>query len=149
MLDRSYIGHVFDPVSVEVETGQLKFFAKATGETDPVYFDEEKARLAGHPTLPAPPTFLFSLGLLAPTRTPYPVLDLLAVDIGKVLHGEQRFTYSGQIYAGDVITRSQRIVDIYEKKGGALEFIVDEVAAVNQRGQAVGTTTTVTVVRNG
>lgn len=147
MLDRSFIGHTFDPVSIEVEKGQLKFFAKATGENNPVYSDEATAKAAGHPALPAPPTFLFSLGLMGPE--PYPVLSLLNIDIGKVLHGEQRFTYSGQIYAGDTITRTETIRDIYDKKGGALEFIVHETEAVNQRGEVVGTATTVTVVRNG
>lgn len=147
MLDKSFIGHEFAPITAEVEKGQLKFFAEATGETDPVYFDLEAARAAGHRSLPAPPTFLFSLGFAGPD--PFPVLRLMNVPLGKVLHGEQQFTYTSQIYAGDVITMTLRVLDIYDKKDGALEFIEQETVAVNQHGETVGTSRTVTVVRNG
>jgi acyl dehydratase len=147
MLDKTRIGHEFAPRFADVEPGQLKFFAKATGETNPIYFDEEAARASGHPRLPAPPTFLFSLELLAPD--PRGTLGLLGIDIGKILHGEQRFTHLQQIYAGDRIKLSTRISDIYAKKGGALEFVVQDTTAENQRGETVCVGRTVTVVRNG
>jgi acyl dehydratase len=147
VLDRALIGHEFAPRFADVERGQLQFFAKATGETNLIYFDEKVARAAGHPTLPAPPTFLFSLELLAPD--PQGTLGLLGIDIGKVLHGEQRFSYFGQIYAGDRIKLSTQISDIYEKKGGALQFVVQDTIAENQNGETVGTSRIVSVVRNG
>lgn len=102
MLDKSFIGLKTKPRSVEVEKGQLKFFAKATDETNRVYFDEAAAKAAGHPTLPAPPTFLMCLGSLAPDQED--ILGKLGVDIGRILHGEQHFTYFKPIYAGDTIT---------------------------------------------
>src|ERR1700722_1400628 len=147
MLDRAFIGYEFAPRFADVEKGQLKFFAKATGETNPIYFDEEAARAARHPMLPAPPTFLFSLELLAPD--PRGTLGLLGVDIGKILHGEQRFTHYEQIYAGDRIKLSTRISDIFAKKGGALEFIVQDTTAENQHGETVCVGHSVIVVRNG
>lgn len=147
MLDKSFIGLETKPRSIEVEKGQLKFFADATGETDPVYFDEAAAKAAGHPTLPAPPTFLFCLGTMAPAEEN--VMGKLGVDIGRVLHGEQLFTYLKPIYAGDTITLKTRVSDIYEKKGGALGFIVEDTEAANQTGEPVGMTRTVIVVRNG
>jgi acyl dehydratase len=147
MLDKALIGYEFAPRFADVERGQLRFFAKATGETNQIYFDEEAARAAGHPRLPAPPTFLYSLELLAPD--PKGTLGLLGIDIGKVLHGEQQFTYLRQIYAGDRIKLSTRISDIYDKKGGALEFVVQDTIAENQHGVAVGAARAVLVVRNG
>ena len=36
MIDRRHIGHTMPPFSVEVEKGRLRFFAKATGQDDPV-----------------------------------------------------------------------------------------------------------------
>lgn len=147
MLDRSFIGLQTAPRTVEVEKGQLRFFAQATGEANPIYSDEAAARAAGHPTLPAPPTFLFCLGSLAPGEDD--VMAQLGVDMGKVLHGEQSFTYGKPIYAGDVITLTTRISDIYDKRGGALDFIVQDTAATNQAGESVGATRTVIVVRNG
>jgi acyl dehydratase len=147
MLDRSLIGLETAPRSVEVETGQLRFFARATGETNPIYFNQASASAAGHPALPAPPTFLFCLASLAPDTES--VMTKLAIDIGKVLHGEQSFTYGRPIYAGDTITLKTRVADIYDKRGGALDFIVEDTTARNQNGEFVGVARTVIVVRNG
>jgi acyl dehydratase len=146
-IDRSHIGHVFPPRIVEVEAGQLRLFAKATGETNPIYFDLSAAIEAGHPALPAPPTFLFSLDLLSdvlPTT-----LGLLGVDVGKILHGEQHFEQGAQIYAGDRLTLTTHITDIYDKKGGALELFAQQTNGINQHGQAIGVSRSVTVVRQG
>lgn len=147
MLDKSFIGVETEPRSIEVEKGQLRFFAKATGEKNPIYFDEAAAKAAGHPALPAPPTFLFCLETMAPSRDG--VMAKLGIDIGRVLHGEQQFTCGKPIYAGDTITMKTRIADIYDKKGGALDFIVQDTEAVNQKGEKVGVSRTVIVVRNG
>ena len=147
MLDKSFIGFETAPRSFDVEKGQLKFFAKATGETNPIYFDEKAARDAGHPALPAPPTFLFCLQTMAPGDDD--VMGKLGINIGQVLHGEQQFTNHKPIYAGDTITVKTKIADMYEKKGGALEFIVQDTEASNQKGEKVGVARTVIVVRNG
>ena len=64
MIDKKHIGKVIPAFRTVAEAGRLRFFAKATGETNPVYFDESAARDAGHPDLPLPPTFLFSLELM-------------------------------------------------------------------------------------
>ncbi|RBH43139.1 MaoC family dehydratase, partial [Pseudomonas sp. MWU13-2860] len=37
MLDSRHIGHVLTPHRAVVEAGRLRFFAKATGQSDPVY----------------------------------------------------------------------------------------------------------------
>jgi acyl dehydratase len=147
MLDRSLIGLETAPRSVEVEASQLRFFARATGETNPIYFDETCAWAAGYPAMPAPPTYLFCLASLAPDRES--VTARLGIDIGKVLHGEQSFTYGRPIYAGDTITLKTRVADIYDKRGGALDFIVEDTTAKNQNGEFVGVARTVIVVRNG
>ena len=55
MIDRRHIGLELPPQTAEIEKGRLRFFAKATGQTDPVYTDEDAAIAAGYPSLPAPP----------------------------------------------------------------------------------------------
>jgi acyl dehydratase len=147
VLDRAFVGHQTAPRAIAVEAGQLRAFANATGETNPVYFDDAAARAAGHPDLPAPPTFLFCLESLAPEAED--VLGLLGVDKGRMLHGEQSFTCGEAIHAGDVVTLTSRISDIYDKRGGALDFIVRDTEATNQAGASVGAGRTVIVVRNG
>lgn len=113
-----------EPITVPVERGRLRFFAKAVAQTDPVYTDLDTARQAGHPDLPVPPTFFFSLELEAPD--PFGYLTALDVDLRRVLHGEQSFTYHRLAHAGDTLTLRPRIVDVYRKKGGALEFLVKQ-----------------------
>ncbi|AGU52673.1 putative MaoC-like dehydratase, metal-binding domain-containing protein [Variovorax paradoxus B4] len=146
MIDRRHIGHTLPPFQAEAEKGRLRFFAKATGQTDPIYIDEAAARDAGHPGLPVPPTFLFCLEMEAPN--PAAIRELLGMDYRSLLHGEQGFSYHAMAYAGDMLTFCQRIDDIYDKKNGALEFVVRKTRVSNQQGELVAELRCVTVVRN-
>ncbi|MDD2690288.1 MAG: MaoC family dehydratase N-terminal domain-containing protein [Simplicispira sp.] len=146
MIDKRFIGHVMPTFSAVVEAGRLRFFAKATGQTDPLYSDEAAARAAGHPGLPVPPTFLFCLEMESPD--PAAIRNLLGMDYRSLLHGEQGFTYHAMAYAGDTLTFEQRIEDIYDKKGGALEFVVRTTRVTNQHQQLVAELRCVTVIRN-
>jgi len=146
MLDKQFIGHELTCHAVEVEKGRLRFFAKATGQKDPVYSDEVTAKQAGYPALPVPPTFLFCLEMEGPK--PSEVRDLLGIDIAKLLHGEQSFVYHAMACAGDRLGFAGRIVDIYDKKNGALEFVVIETKVTNQHNALVAELRKVTVVRN-
>ena len=102
MIDKRFIGHVMPAFSAEVEKGRLRFFAKATGQTDPVYADEAAAHAAGYPSLPVPPTFLFCLEMEAPD--PAAIRNLLGMDYRTLLHGEQGFRYHRMAFAGDTLT---------------------------------------------
>jgi acyl dehydratase len=82
-------------------------------------------------------------------ENPMDFLDLLKVDLGRVLHGEQSFTYYAPVCAGDRITFRSRIADIYDKKNGALEFIVMDTECRNQNGERVTDMRRSIVVRNG
>ncbi|HEX7784486.1 MAG TPA: MaoC family dehydratase N-terminal domain-containing protein [Sphingobium sp.] len=152
MLDRNtHVGVVSEPRTVDVEKGFLKFFAKATGETDPIYFDERAAKAAGHPAIPAPPTYLFSLFLAAPAKRGglFDKVDGLGVDTANILHGEQSFIHHRAVHAGDRLTLTTTTSDIYSKKQGALDFIVQDTRAVDAEGVLRVEMRTVTVVRNG
>lgn len=146
MIDKQWIGHDLGRSVLPIERGRLRFFAKAIGETDPVYTDEAAARDAGYADLPAPPTFLFAAEL--DSGAFFALLERLGVPLGKVLHGEQRFEYLAPVVAGDTVTVSSRVADLYEKKNGALEFIEIESQAVNQHGAPVARLRSVTVVRH-
>jgi acyl dehydratase len=146
-LDRTQIGRVLPAYSVEVEKGRLRFFAKAIGETNPIYADEQAAQKAGYRSMPIPPTFLFTLEREDSHRFEY--LHALGADLHRVLHGEQSFTYHQVVCAGDVVTFEPRIADIYDKKGGALEFIVLETNVKAADGSAIAELRSVIVLRNG
>ncbi|QXF84174.1 MaoC family dehydratase (plasmid) [Rhodococcus pyridinivorans] len=145
-LDRSVIGREFAPVSLLVTRSRLQNFAKATGQSDPIYTDVDAAKQAGHRDLPVPPTFVFGIELEAPN--PFAFLEDLGVDLRTVLHGEQQFDYPQMAYAGDELTAASRITDIYEKKGGLLEFIVKETTVTNQDGARVAVMRSATVVQH-
>jgi acyl dehydratase len=145
-LDRSVIGTELPGASLLITRSRLRNFAKATGQTDPIYTDVDAAKRAGHRDLPVPPTFYFGVEIEVPE--PFSVVTDLGVDPRTVLHGGQEFVYEDMAYAGDELTTSSRITDIFEKKGGALEFIVRETAVTNQHGTVVARMCSTTVVQN-
>ena len=146
MIDRAHIGRDLPPHTATVEAGRLRFFAKATGEGRPEYLDEAAAHAAGYRGLPAPPTFLFTLENDVPDATAW--MGLLGMDHARILHGEQSFTYHRSVCAGDVLTFRPRIEDIYDKKGGALEFVVRATRVTDPSGTPVADLKTVLVHRN-
>ncbi|MEL0437232.1 MaoC family dehydratase N-terminal domain-containing protein [Phycobacter sp. K97] len=146
MIDTSFIGHVTTPFEVTVEQGRLRDFARATGQSDRVYFDRDVAQAAGYRGVLAPPTYLFSLDL--DREDPFYFITLLKIDIARVLHGEQAFTYGAPICAGDTITLVSEVTDIYAKKGGAMEFVHLKTSATNQLGEDAGSMTRTVIVRH-
>jgi acyl dehydratase len=145
-LDPAIVGTTTPPHSVDVERGRLRFFAQATGQTDPIYLDPEAARSAGHPDLPVPPTFLMCLDLDQPDPSSW--LKTLNVDVRTVLHGEQSFDYVRMAYAGDRLTFQTRVSDAYAKKGGALEFVV-RTTDVTREGEPIATLSDTIVLLTG
>lgn len=140
------IGQRSAPVTAEISRGRLQFFAEAIGETDPIYTDVEAARAAGHPDLPAPPTFIFGL-VMEGSREPFKQLTDLGIDLRTVLHGEERFTYHSVAHAGDRLILQGTIVDCYSKKSGALQFLVKETSVTREDGTRVADMRDITVVR--
>lgn len=145
-VDAAVIGTSLPPVTMTMERGRLRAFAKAIGESDPVYTDLAAATTAGYTDLPVPPTFLFGIELEQPD--PFAYLAGIGVDLRFVLHGEQRFTYHRVALAGETLTATSTIADVYSKRGGALDFIVKETAVTDTDGGPVADLTSVIVVRN-
>jgi len=53
----------------------------------------------------------------------FSVAALIKCDFQRLLHGDEKYEFSGLIFAGDQVTLTTTIVDFYDKKGGALEFV--------------------------
>ena len=141
---RHAIGTSTPAVEMTVERGRLRLFAQAIGETDPVYTNMQAAHAAGYPDLMVPPTYLFGVELDGPE--PFAYIDDLGIDMRAVLHGQQEFSYLAPVYAGDVLRAQSTIVDAFEKKGGALNFLVRE-TEVTRSGEVVARLRTTVVVR--
>jgi len=129
-ISTSVIGQELPAVHTTIERGRLRFFAESIGERNPVYTDLDAARDAGYPDLPVPPTFLF--GVKLDSQDPLGWITDLGADPRFVLHGTQRFEYERMAFAGDELVLRPRISDLYEKRAGALEFLV--VSTVVTRG---------------
>jgi acyl dehydratase len=137
-LDRSKIGTKVTNLFYDVEAGQLRFFSRTVGETDPVYFDEAAARAAGYRSIIAPPTFGFSCLRGSADQMPFMTAMGLGEDhLAICLHGEQSFRYEGVICAGDRISIEEEIVDVYDKRGGEMEFLLTRTLLSNQLGERV------------
>ena len=122
MVDATAIGRTFAPHSADVDAARLRLFADAIGETRPEYVDEAAARAAGHRSLPAPPTFAACLYL--DETDPFAWLRDIDVDIAQVLHASQSFRYFDLIHAGDRLTFTSRIANVFQKKSGTRTFVV-------------------------
>ncbi len=146
MIDKKWIGHELPASVLPIERSRLQFFAKAIGETNPIYTDTSAARDAGYPDLPAPPSFLFAAEL--DSGAVDRLLEDLQIPLAKLLHGEQSFSYHRPACVGDTVTVHSKITDIYDKKQGALEFVVKTSRATNQQGELVAEMRTVLVCRH-
>jgi acyl dehydratase len=110
-INREYVGRVF-PASepYEVSRGKIAEFAAAIGDTSPVYRDRAAAQAAGHADVIAPPTFAIVISVAGSGAA---LADPgLGLNYAMVVHGEQRFTYTRPLTAGDVVTAQVTIADI-------------------------------------
>lgn len=139
-----YIGRELGTFTFDVERSQLRLFAKAIGETRSLYTDPAAARAAGYRDVPAPPTFAFSVGMNP--DDPFDMLESLGVDLARVLHGEQSFEYTKTICAGDRVRVRRTVVDAYQRKGGALTFLVVRLTYEDARSRELFCTARQTII---
>lgn len=110
-INRDYVGRVFG-VSEPYEVSRVKIaeFADAIGDANPVYRDKAAAQAAGHSDVIAPPTFAIVISMAGSGAA---LADPgLGLNYAMVVHGEQRFSYSRPIMAGDVVTAQVTLTDI-------------------------------------
>lgn len=142
-IDRSLIGQSTEPFVVEVEKGAIRKFAEAIGDPNPVYRDAQAAKAQGYAGIIAPPTF--PVTFYSPSEPAW-TKDL---DRRRILAGEQRFSYSRPILAGDVLSCRIVFKGVDEKAGksGKMELLFQEVIGVDQAGNHVFTNAKTTVYR--
>jgi hypothetical protein len=120
------IGVEYPPVVYRVDESTIRLWARAAGYTDPVFYDEEYARKAGHRALPAPPGFMGherfgphdELGTSGP-----PIWELNPRALHR-LNGGTKCEYLSTMYAGDVLVATGKLVDITEREGSVGEMLI-------------------------
>jgi acyl dehydratase len=135
------VSEISDPVTFDVERGAIGKFARALGETDPVFFDPAAARAQGYRDVLAPPTFPM-------TFTGPPVPGLTMPSEGNI-HGEQEFTYHQPIVAGDRVTVTRGLTSVRERDGrsGRMRLVTIESTGTDEDGKLVFTSRQVIIVR--
>lgn len=122
---------------------KVREFARAVFATNPINLDVEAARAAGHADVVAPPTF-------AVVVQEHTLAQLLAepdagIDFSRVVHGDQRFTSSRPIVAGDELTAKLTVSSV--KTLGAHSMVTAESVITDAAGDHVVTAISTLVVR--
>lgn len=136
---KDIIGKVLGTVVLPIEAGKVREFSRALRDGNPIYRDPEAARLAGFSAVPAPPTFTVVAAHFQDGENGISELNL---DLSRVLHGEQEWTYHRTPLAGDVLRGETRVTSIETKpgrKGGEMTLIRLETAYSDQSGNPVVT----------
>jgi acyl dehydratase len=143
MADKSDIGKVGKPVTIRIEAGKIREFAKSIKDRNPLYYDETVAQAEIGGVMP-PPTFLVTLahwdeGEGRPS---------VQMDLRRVLHGEQEFEFFKPVRAGDLLTAVTKVADVFEKtggRGGTMTFVVMDTEFTNQKGEKVALSRSTTI----
>nr|WP_220476460.1 MaoC family dehydratase N-terminal domain-containing protein [Microcella alkalica] len=122
---------------------KVREFARAVLATASLHHDPEAARAAGFADVVAPPTF--PIVVADATLTQLLAEPDAGIDFSRVVHGDQRFTYSRPIVAGDELTATLRVTSI--KSLGGNSMITSETAMVDADGAHVVTSISTLVVR--
>jgi acyl dehydratase len=139
-----YVGRVYGPGEpYEVSRVKIAEFADSIGEPSELCRNRDAAVKAGYPDVIAPPTFAVVISMKAgseATRDPG-----LGIDYSMVVHGEQSFSHSRPLHAGDVVTATTTVESI--KTLGALSMVVTATELVTLDGEHVCTARSTLVER--
>ncbi len=122
---------------------KVREFARAVLSASPLHLDPEAARAAGYTDVVAPPTF----AVVVQEAT---LAQLLAdgeagVDFSRVVHGDQRFTYTRPIVAGDELAATLTVAAVKQLGGHSMVTASSEI--VDADGEHVVTAVSTLVVR--
>lgn len=137
-------GRVYPPTDPYlVGREKVREFARAVFASHPSHSDPTAARAAGYADVVAPPTF----PIVITAATLQQLLDDpdAGVDFTRVVHGDQRFTFSRPIVAGDELTATMTITSV--KSIGGHSMVTAESAITDPSGAHVVTATSTLVVR--
>jgi len=146
-VNNQVIGKEYPPFAVTVERGKIKEFARAIGDLNPFYLQDDIGRASQWGDIITPPTF--PITFRDEHSDSGAILKDLGVDISRVLHGEQEFEFFRQIRAGETVLCRTRITGISEKTGrsGPMAFVVRETAVTDRDNEIVAKMRHITVIR--
>lgn len=139
---------------VQVTLRDIKRFAQAIGETNPLHYDEEYAKRTRYGGVVAPPLFCQAL-----TYDDVPPNELsadgappeinLPIPAQRAVGGSSEYTIARLVRAGETITVVSQLQDVYTKQGrsGPLYMIVVKTDFLDQQGCLVASETATYIKR--
>lgn len=140
------VGRDFPPTATYlVGREKVREFARAVFADSPLHTDPDAARALGYADVVAPPTFAMVLQDL----TLQQLLELpdSGIELARLIHGEQRFSYSRPIVAGDELTATLSVSSVRPMRGSAM--ITSEARIHDIDGDHVVTATSVLLAGGG
>ena len=129
-INPEYAGRTFE-VSGPYEVSRVKIaeFATAIGDSSPLCRDRAAAQAAGYPDVIAPPTFAIVITAADTARL---MADPdLGVNYAMIVHGEQSFTHSRPLHAGDVVVTQSTIESIKQVRSMTTMATITEIRTVD------------------
>jgi acyl dehydratase len=131
---RSKLGVEWEPREYEIEREMIRRFARAVGDPNPLWQDEQYARASHYGGIIAPPTFILAIGF------EQFVEDLTSLTpFNTVFMGATELECYQPVRLGDVITVIFKISNIRERQGevGKMAFMTFDSSYKNQRQELV------------
>ena len=143
-LNPQFIGRTY-PAGPSYVVGREKIreFARAIGDFNPAYHDPKAAQALGYADVIAPPTFAIVVSLEAANAALFD--PELGLDYSRVVHGEQTFTYTRPICAGDELIVTTVIENIRSMAGN--DMITTKGIITTVEGEPVATASSMLVSR--
>ncbi len=137
------IGTELEPVVYEIEKGMLKRFARAVGDPNPLWQDDDYAAKSSFGGIIAPPTFVMTLGFDK-------VVERLTSDPSQtIIHATTELFCCLPVRPGDVITATTRIAAVRQRqsKAGKTAFVNFDITYKNQRQEVVAKCRQMAIIR--
>ncbi|MGO8949094.1 MAG: MaoC/PaaZ C-terminal domain-containing protein [Ktedonobacterales bacterium] len=140
LLDPSLVGNETAPETVLITPEDIRAFAEAIGDNNPIFFDESAALQAGFASIPMSPTFVTRL------RVPFAEAGLNP-EQSQVLHVEQEYTYTRPTLAGDILVGRHRVSSIRLSGRGDMAIMTLEQLCDSPEGDRIITGKATLIIR--
>ena len=141
-LDPSLLGHETTPQTGTITDADVREFADAIHDDNPLFRDPAAAERAGFADIPTPPTFI--------TRFRVAFAEAgLDPEHMQVLHGEQEYSYTRPLVVGDTLTVRHRVATLRQStRAGGMAIMTLEQLADTFDGQQVALGKSTLIIRD-
>jgi acyl dehydratase len=120
---KAAIGKPGPTTTYEVTTLGIRTFARAVGYKNPIYYDEDAAKKAGHRALVAPPGY-FGMPVFNPNRQAGGRAADFQTPFKRNLNGGTEVEPIAPVYAGDVLEAVTRLSNLELTKGRLGQMLI-------------------------